>query len=149
MMTPQSGEMVLVVDELLVLDAASGTQVSSWAAPRERWIDFGENNQAFFTFEYYSAGPGGGSVELYVQRTASYGSDMEEFEDMNSSAILLSRSHSWTTYPFGRDGDPSDKSPMGMGRIRVVNTDGSNHAVVRLRAWVTLQSYRAPAAPMP
>ncbi len=142
MIEPQTGQPTLVLDELLVLDGATGDQVSSWESPREQLIKVGRNNQAFFTIEYYGAGAGIGTTGIYVQRTAMYDSDEEEFENMNSSAISLSSGHNWTSYRFGRDpSTATDKSPMGLLRLYVDNTHASNQAFVRVRVWVCLQAY--------
>lgn len=143
MIQPQTGVPTLILDELIVLDGATGDQVSSWEAPREKYVVFGDNNQAFYTFDYDGSGPGIASVDIYSQRTATFGSDEEEFENMNAAGIGLSAGHNYAAYRFGRDpSSASDKSPMGIGRLYLENGHASDHAVIRLRVWVVLQAYR-------
>ena len=61
---------------------------------------------------------------------------------MNGSPLLLTRARAWTSYTFGRNGtSASDKYPRGTGRVRLVNTDATNLAVIMLRIWVTLQRF--------
>lgn len=145
MNTPTRGQNTLIFGDLIALDE-QGAAGCEWSMPREKYFNFGDNNQATFTFEYYGAGPAidVDNVELYVQRTASYGSDPEFFEDMNRAAIALSMGHYWVTYRFGRDRvADDDHPPLGIGRIRLVNPTVSvdSPAFIRLRVWVTLQRF--------
>jgi len=142
MITPTLGRPSLVLDELIILDGATGSQASTWVPPREKYIDFGDANQAMFSFEVYGGGPGIGSVTLYAQRTASSGSDDEDFENMNATGVTLAATHAWHELSFGRDPTTAgDKPPQGLGRPYLKNGHATNFAVVRLRVWVELQRY--------
>ena len=139
MIIPKTGQSLLLIDQLIVLDGTT-YGVSEWELPREKLIQVGDNNQALFTFEYYGAGPGIASAELFVQRTAMYGTDEEEFESMNA-AIALSAGHNWTNYSFGRNGAATETAPMGLMKLLLRNTHATSEAIIRLRAWLVMQSY--------
>ncbi len=130
-------EAKLWFDETVFLDSNSGAQANEWALPAEKYLKLGNANKASLTFEYFGVGAGAGSVDLTVQATSALVDVDDAFADLASSGDI-SRGGGSIAMTLGLDGGETVGYPKGMARVKLSNSDASNWASVRIRAWVEL-----------
>lgn len=134
------GKPRLWLDTTALLDGATGGAIS-WLLALEDYLEFGDATQAYFTIEYYAAGPGATTTTLQLQRTSMHSDYDDGFENMLGTAITLAREHKVEKRAFGPDGGATDKYPRGLCRVKLANSGAlENWCAVRMRIWVTLQN---------
>ncbi len=121
-----------------VTDTVTDTVYQWWLPPND-YLRYGNARGVLYTVEYTGVGAGAASVELSFTRSSASTADENRFEDMNGTAISLSRTRTTILRGFGADGTAGDKYPRGLGSVRLENTDVTNWAAVRLRVWYALQ----------
>lgn len=132
-----AGAPTLWFDKWVYLDNTSGN--NSWSLPHQEMLPFGNARGVLYTTEYTAVGSAAASVELSFTRTSVPTADTSRYEDMNGTAISLSRTRTAVLRAFGADGTTNDKYPRGIGGVTLTNTDVTNWAAVRLRIWYALQ----------
>lgn len=136
------GQRLLWLDTSFVLDGTGGPVSALWYPPQEDYLDFGDCNQAYFSWQTWISGPGRNDVKMFFQRN-TLDDQPNMFVNMNATIIALSKT-GWNSRDFGRAANVSaDLLPEGQGRVLISNAPAGadDFAAVRIRMWVAGQSF--------